>query len=149
MVFARRAEKRLGHKSIRQPGRRFSAQAAHRVARWAIKAYNIEDWEISFDFGAEPPAWGQREVEPDDSGMSACVRRRKSAMVWVSPQRARRRGFAWERILLHEIWHVAVCDAGIEPALTGEQSPDAYETLWDRLDGLVFAAYMEGYRPEE
>jgi len=127
--------------------RRFTERSAKATAKWAVAAYNIEDWDVSFSFESDPPSWAD-SVNDGVIGYCTTWRLTKEAKIWVSPARCKANKISWTRTLLHEMWHVAMADLGIEGPEAGAYMP-SHEALWNRLDGILEAAYLSGYKAEK
>jgi hypothetical protein len=132
---------------MRKPSRRFNERAARAAAAWMTEVINIEDWSVDFTFQDDPPPWADAD-KPEVVGCCRTSRRKKDASVWVSPRRCEDTDTPWVRAILHEMWHIAMADLGIEGPEVEAFMP-SYESLWDRLDGVVMAAYLSGYEPED
>jgi hypothetical protein len=131
---------------MRKPNTKFNEKSARTAAAWVVKVLNIEDWIVNFVFSDDPPDWADAE-NTMVVGSCSTHRRKKEAIVWVSPGRCRDTDTPWICAIMHEMWHVAMADLGIEGP-DAEAFMPSYESLWDRLDGVLEAAYLMGYRPE-
>lgn len=129
---------------MRKPSARFNEKATRTAAAWAVNVLNIEDWSLDFDFSDDPPAWADAE-SPSIVGNCSTNRRKKEANIWVSPARCANTETPWVCAVMHEMWHVAMADLGIEGPEAEVYMP-SYEALWDRLDGVLAAAYVAGYK---
>ena len=97
------------------------------IVLWAAEVLGITDWEFSVETSVRPPKWSNDE--PEAFGRADMDSSKKEAKIWV------RKGEPDEdETLLHEILHVALCDAGLHT----ESGPG--EHLINRLAAIMLKA---------
>jgi len=108
----------------------------HKVVRWFRRSLGLREWTINLAIGESGPPG--RDIDGDPGRLGQCwpELRAKTATIWVSPDRCRLAGIDPIRVLCHELWHVCLCEAGVENA-----GDDRSECLWDQLDPILCEAY--------